>query len=426
MKRLFTFLCIVLLAAGCDKETVKTEEPNPYKPITGLSIPREALIGEEVTFGGRGFARDCRIELQLNGAEERTALTVVSVDEASVRLEVPRTIRTGFYAVVLTQGGKSTRIGGINIAGDYYETGDFEIYVLSDEKLQVYPASVSKQVIDITPLPGSGTKVLDNSGYVEAMPDGWLYYTSFGTYVIDGWIKERRSLGAYNMLTGKSISPRDIDDLFTIGRVGEDFCIMTMDSEYRIYTLSKWTPAGKEDIKTFDFSVHGSARILVPDQKFVYYPEENVILIYGNMGTGESMAQSTFTLDIATGEAIRTGNDANHRYCYAVAGEDLYCFATKLDDGDVVETKILHIDNVREWSVGGTGATLVTTLPGSGFMSPVYSPLTGKIYGADSSSSFDVVMTFDPQTGTVEGKKWIKPGIAGMFYASAPENETEN
>ncbi len=432
MKRLFAFVCVCLLAAGCAEKLVETESVNPYRPIAALSIPRLALSGEEVSISGRGFAADCSIALQLNGATETTEVTVLDINENSVRIAIPKTLSTGFYAVILTQGGKSTRIGGINLAGDVYEAGDFEIYVLSDEKLQVYPASVSKQVIGALPLPDSGTKALDNSGFVEAMPDGWLYYTSFGTYVVDGWIKERRSLGAYNMQTSERIAPRDMDELFAIGRVGNDFCIMTVEvtkvestgeKKYSTYTLSKWTPAAKEDIQTFDFSPYGSARILVPDMRFVYYPKEKVILLYGNMGTGDSMAQSTFTLDVATGEVIRTGNDATHRYCYAVAGDALYCFATKLDDGDVVETKVLLIDNVRDWSVGGSGATLVTTVPASAFLSPVYSPLTGKIYGADSSAPFGKVMTFDIQTGTVEGKKWINPGIAGMFYAAAPANE---
>ncbi len=423
MKRLFTWFFVCLLAAGCAEERIETETDNPYRPIANLSIPRQAMVGGEITIAGEGFAGDCRISLQMNGEAEAVEVTVLGVDETSVRIAIPETLSTGFYAVILTQGGVSTRIGGINLAGESYEADDFEIYVLADEALQVYPASVSKQVMGEYPLPDSGTKVLDNSGFVEAMPDGWLYYTSFGTYVIDGWIKERRSLGAYNMLTAERIAPRDIDDLFAIGRVGDDFCIMTVDSDYRIYTLSKWTPAGKTDIQTFDFSLYGSARILVPDQRFVYYPEENVILVYGNMGTGDSMAQSTFTLDVATGEVIRTGNDASHRYCYAVAGDELYCFATKFEDGDVVEAKILRIENVREWSVGGTGAVLVTTLPGSGFMSPVYSPLTGRVYGTDSSSSFDTVITFDPQSGAIEGRKWISPGIAGMFYSAAPVNE---
>lgn len=89
---------------------------------------------------------------------------MVHADETSVRFTVPGTLPTGFYVVILQQNGTTTRIGGINISGDSYEPGDFEIYVLAGERLEVYPASVSKQVVADEPLPDSGVKDLDFSG----------------------------------------------------------------------------------------------------------------------------------------------------------------------------------------------------------------------------------------------------------------------
>ncbi len=425
MKRLLSLLSICLLLAGCaDKETEK-EQLNPYRPIAGLTIPRQGLVGEEVAIQGHGFAADCRISLQLNGATSSTEVQVTHADENSVRITVPETLRTGFYAVILQQNGATTRIGGINILGDRYEQGDFEIYVLAGEQLKVYPASVSKQVIAGTPLPDSGTKDLDYSGYVEALPDGMLYYASHGFDEVP-YLKEVYDIGAYNMLTGKRTTPRQIEDFFAIGQIDGKFHLLKTDiKENRIYTLVEWSASEEREIQKFDFTAFGSARILVPDQRFVYYPAERVLLVYGNMGQGESMAQSTFTLDLQTGEVFRTGNNANYRYAYAVAEDRLYCFATQLDEGDAVGTKALRIDDVRQWSIGGEGAEELLSVSGTGFECPVYSPVTGMIYGVNDSESFETLLTFDPRTNRFAEKKWIKPGIAGLFYAPQPPSDTK-
>lgn len=418
MKRLLTLLSVCLLVAGCADKQSETDSYNPYLPIAGLTIPRQGTVGEEVMVQGRGFAADCRIFLLLNGETSSTEVQVVQADETSLRFTVPETLPTGFYVVILQQNGATTRIGGINISGDKYESGDFEIYVLTGERLEIYPASVSKQVIAQEPLPDSGTKDLDYSGYVEALPDGMLYYTSYGVYVIDGWIKELHDIGTYNMRTGERTSPQQIEDFFAMGQIDGKFHLLKTDiKENRIYTLVEWSETGEREVRTFDFSAFGSARILVPDQRFVYYPAERVLLVYGNMGQGDSMAQSTFTLDLQTGEVFRTGNNANYRYTYAVAEDRLYCFATQLDDGDAVGMKVLRIDDVRRWSLGGEGATELLSVSGTGFDFPVYSPETGLIYGVNDSESFGALLTFDLRTNSIAGKKWINPGIAGLFYA---------
>ena len=427
MKRLLSsLLSVCLLLAGCaDKETEK-EQLNPYRPIAELTIPRQGTVGEEVAIQGHGFAADCRISLQLNGATSATEVQVVHADENSVRIAVPDTLQTGFYAVILQQNDATTRIGGINISGDSYESGDFEIYVLAGERLEVYPASVSKQIIADEPLPDSGTKDLDFSGYVEALPDGMLYYASHGVYVVDGWIKELYDIGVYNMLTGDRTTPRQIEDFFAMGQIDGKFHLLKTDiKENRIYTLVEWSASDEREIRKFDFTAFGSVRILVPDQRFVYYPAEQVLLVYGNMGQGESMAQSTFTLDLLTGEVFRTGNNADYRYAYAVAEDRLYCFATQLDDGDAVGTKVLRIDDVRRWSIGGEGAVELLSVSGTGFDCPVYSPKTGMIYGVNDSESFETLLTFDPRTNRFAEKKWIKPGIAGLFMPPQLSSNTK-
>lgn len=420
MKRLLSLLSICLLLAGCtDKETEK-EQLNPYQPIAELTIPRQGTVGEEVAIQGRGFAADCRISLQLNGATSSTEVQVAHAGENSVRITVPDTLQTGFYVVILQQNGATTRIGGINISGDSYESDNFEIYVLAGEQLEVYPASVSKQVIADTPLPDSRTKDLQFSGYVEALPDGMLYYASHGFDEVS-YLKEVYAIGVYNMLTGERTTPIQIENFFVMGQIDGKFHLLKTDiKKNRIYTLVEWSASEEREIQKFDFTAFGSARILVPDQRFVYYPAEQVLLVYGNMSQGESTAQSTFTLDLQTGEVFRTGNNANYRYAYAVVEDRLYCFATQLDEGDAVGTKVLQIDDVRQWSIGGKGAEELLSVSGTGFERPVYSPVTGMIYGVNvnnDNDSFETLLTFDPQTNRFAEKKWINPGIAGLFYA---------
>lgn len=418
MKRLLLILGVFLLLAACAESETEKKTDNPYRPIADLSIPRQGLVGEEVTMTGRGFTADCRIFLQLNGESTTTEAPVTHADATSLCFTVPPGLGTGFYAVILARNGVMTRIGGINLSGDKYEAGDFEIYVLAGEKLEVYPASVSKQVIAPEPLPDSGTKDLDFSGYVEALPDGMIYYASYGVYVVDGWIRELHDLGAYDRRTGGRMTPRRVENFFAMGQIDGKFHLLKTDiKENRIYTLVEWTEAGEKEVRTFDFSAFGSARILVPDMRFVYYAAERVLLVYGNMGQGDSMAQSTFTLDLQTGEVFRTGNSADYRYMYAVADDELYCFATQLDDGDAVATKILRITDVRRWSMGGAGAEELLSVAGTGFDAPVYSSRTGLIYGVNDMESFGTLLTFDPRTNSIAGKKWINPGIAGFFYA---------
>ena len=430
-------MCALLLLAGCSDSQQPGDDTNPYLPIAGLTIPRQGNAGEKVVLHGRGFTADNRIFLQRNGETEMTEAEVVHIDGTSLHFIVPDELHTGFYAVVLCRGEKMTRIGGINVLADSYEPGDFEIYVLAGEAMEVYPASVSKQVIAGTPLPDSRVKDLEYSGYVEATPDGMLYSLSYQMDIVDGWLKDVYRLSAYDMQTGRRMAPRQLEtsrslnNFFAIGQIDGRFHLLQDDSEHRIYTLTEWSEESQRVVQTFDFSAYGSAYIISRSHKCIYYPAERVLLLCGNMGTGEDMVQSSFALDLETGYVYRTGNDANYRYSYEVADGLLYCFATELDrsedtDNYIIGTRVLLVDNVRDWTMGKSGATELAFISGVGFEAPVYSPVTGKIYGLDDVEEPGMLLTFDPQTGTFDGKKWINPGVGGIFYAPAPEDETEN
>ncbi len=435
MKRLLWLLSAALLLAGCAEESTRTEESNPYLPIAGLSIPREAAAGVEITISGVGFAEDCRIALQLNGSSEIIPATVISADNTHVTFSTPTKAEAGFYAIILTQDGKTTRIGGINITASSYDWGDFEIYVLAGQNLDVHAASVSKQIYEAEALPDSRTKHLEQSGYVEAMADGRLYFASNGLEYTDGWLLERRGLGCYNMITGKRSTPEYVDDLFAIGQVDGEFCTLRHyipkpweTTTTSTYTL-QWHDSGKS--MTFDFAVSGigATKINSRDMRFVHHPDENVILLCGAL-SGDVQDEVSLVIDLEDQSVYRTGNNPDHRYAYIMVGHELYCFASEYtpisfdatgdgSGGEIVGLKVLRITDVRNWRLGASisGAELVCTVPGVAISQPVYSPVTGLVYGAQmGQEGIDLVMSFNPQSGKMEGRRWIMPGIGSMFY----------
>lgn len=419
MKQILSFL-IAFFCLACSENGKEEIFENPYIPVRNLEIPKHASQGDTIRITGQ-FEESYDVAVVRNGATDKIECSVLSVDAVSLWVVLPADCESGFYAVILSNNGEDFKVGGINISGGVYEDTDFELYVLRGATMDIHEASVSKQLISESALPESAVKDLDFSGYVVALPSGMLYYTSYGMYVVDGWIKEIHNIGAYNMQTKERITPISVDNLFVIGTINNEFYIIKSDSEYKTYTLLKWTHLGEEVVTQFDFSALGGARILSLDQKFHYYAKENVILISGNMGKGDSMAQSAFAIDLDSGQIYQVGNNSNYRYAFVPAGEKLYCFATLLDDGDIVKSVVMEIQDVRNWSMAGSGATMVAELPGMAFDMPVYSPVNNMIYGVNDAETFGAILTFNPETNSFEGKRWISPGVGGYFYTDFRE-----
>ena len=415
--RSILYILFALLIIACSDSQEQLVDDNQYLPIKNLDIPKHASQGDTISIKGEGFDVDTKLGILRNASVVEYECKIVSVDERSVNIVLPSTCESGFYIVVLHADNNTHRIGGINILGGLYEESDFELYVLKGAMMEIYPASMSKQLVALNPVPNSSMKDLDFSGFVVALSNGMVYHTSYGVYVVDGWIKEIHNLSAYNIQTNQKYSPIAIQNLFVIGEIQDEFYIIKTDANYKQYDLIKWSGTTEELVRSFDFSMYGGARILSVDQKFQYFEKEQVILFSGNMGKGDSMEQVAFVLDMVSGQVYKVGNSPNYRYAFASTYDKLFCFATELDDGDVVKTVVMQIDDVRNWSMSGLGARQVAQLDGVAFDMPQFSPVSGMIYGVHDAESFAAITTFNPITNSFESKRWIAPGVAGYFFA---------
>lgn len=403
-----------LLFAGCASTTETEVKDNPYRPIADLVIPREIATDEVVVLQGRGFAADCKLAFQLNGsvANGRIEAEVLEVTEQSLTFVTPTSLQLGFYSLVLTQHAKTTTIGGVNVKGSNYKDEDFEMYALAGTNYEIYPVCASKQMRGRKALPNSSASVPNNySGYAVGTPDGKVYYAGFD--MVSGG-KQLYKVGCYDSKTAQNMSPVVVEDFFAMGEVDGKFCILK-SSDRKSYMLVEWNAGVETLIRTFELTPSGGQRILVPDSRFVYHAATKTILLYGNMGSGDAVGQATFSLDMVSGAANQNGGNSSISFWYASVGEKLFGFGVKIVN-EVASTQVYRIDNPQEWNTNGSGATLVATLSGQGFVSPVYSPVTKMVYGLNDYEAPTVLSTFNPETQTFEARRWVNPGVALMLY----------
>lgn len=420
MRKLLLAGFAALLAIGCTEKKTTEEPLNPYLPIRDLVIPTLAITGEDITLQGRGFMADCGMEFQLNGETEKTEAQVVSVDEQSLVLTVPVSLKLGFYALVLTQNGKSTKIGGLNVKGDTFNESDFELYAVAGNKKEIYPVSISMQVQGKSPLKNSSTSIFGYEGYAVGTPDGKVYYAAFD---MGSGGKQIYDVGSYDSKTQTNQGAKRVDDFFAMGQIDGKFHILKT-ADRTTYTLVVWDNGTETVVRTFDFSPIGSQRILVLDSRFVYHAPTKTIVISGNMGSGDNVGQATVSLSLEAGTVTQNGGVSTMNYWAATTGTDLYCFAMKTNSDETYTTQVYHIENPQQWNVNGSGATLVATLTGMGFGCPIYSPVSGKIYGMNDFDASDIVVTFDPATNSFESRKWVNPQLNYLVYI--PQIKSEN
>lgn len=423
MRKIFFITLIITLLAGCSNKETGEVETNPYRPIADLVIPREVLAGDEVTMLGRGFDDNCQILLKMNGESKTAVAKIISVDDRSLVFQTSGTIAVGFYTVLLRRDEKTTTLGGINVFSNVYNEADFEIYAVAGAEMQIFPVSVSRKTKG-TMLPNSSTQLPKCiNGALLPLPSGKIYFSGINTEVVNGSVKTTYSMGSYDMNTAENKNLGEIAGFFALGNIDGELHILknSTDKENRdkIYTLYKHIDGQETLVRTFDFSNFGSLPIYEYDQVFEYDAAAGVLLIAGNMGKGGEMAHSTFSMNLATGVVTSNGGSATSKYWFAYVDTKLYCFVTESVDY-VTTTKVFVIDNIAKWSIVGVGSgvTYVATLPSSGFERPMYSPLTGMIYGLDDADESGAMLTFDPATGSFQSKKWINPGISALLYVT--------
>ncbi len=84
-------------------------------PIIGLSFPKEAYIGQELTIAGNNFDAACKIYLETTDEEAtRTELTITDRSNGVV-CTIPATVTEGTYNLVLAQSGAEWVLGEITL-----------------------------------------------------------------------------------------------------------------------------------------------------------------------------------------------------------------------------------------------------------------------------------------------------------------------
>lgn len=79
-------LAVVSFAACSDDKEDPIDDTDPFLPIAQLEIPKQQLVGTDITVYGKGFDAECSILLQLNGGDTfSTEIVEVSGDSVVFR-----------------------------------------------------------------------------------------------------------------------------------------------------------------------------------------------------------------------------------------------------------------------------------------------------------------------------------------------------
>lgn len=98
---LLLMICSVCMFTACSDDD---DDPVPQIPVSNVSMPSSATIGEEVNILGNGFAETARICAK-DALGKETEVTVSQHLSTGVTVVFPAVLTAGDYTVVLKQGG---------------------------------------------------------------------------------------------------------------------------------------------------------------------------------------------------------------------------------------------------------------------------------------------------------------------------------
>lgn len=105
MKKIWLMLlmvCTTLAFTACSDDDNDAE---PVCPVTGVSVPKTAEIGTEISVSGTGFAATAKLYLT-NAAGVKTEVKKVEFSASGATLTVPMGLTEGNYTLVLSQNGE--------------------------------------------------------------------------------------------------------------------------------------------------------------------------------------------------------------------------------------------------------------------------------------------------------------------------------
>lgn len=417
MKKLWIIWCLLAVFTACSDDNNTTDDRNPFSPLTGLNIPVRVNVGTEVHIQGEGFAPDCEIWLQLNGGDKIQA-TVIKVEKTGIVFTVAEA-SSGFYAVILVQGGKEYRIGGINLVANELSPELIEAYAVRGEMAPVvYPVSISEKTVG-QPLfemrPGY------YFGSVVSAADGNVYYSGFDSRYDETthMVKMVYYIDYYDFHTGekRNIPYERVNEFFAMGLIDGELHILCTSDEQN-FDLVKLAVDGQGTVvRTYNLGAL-AGRIWSEDLSFIHDAGRGVIYLNAYL-KGAVPEGKAYVLDLNTGEAKVIDGGAK-RFSTVMIEEEVYYFCRELTDEEqeIFTTTIFHPADPLNWGVNDVSA-VVATLDNVSFGLPFYNAEKHVFYGIGDE---EVVYTWDPATPTSKPSQWVKTGCEYLFHINNNNN----
>lgn len=404
-KSTILFGLVMMLFIACSEDEVKTDETDPFLPITGLQIPKQELAGNEITLQGKGFDKDCRIQLQLNGGNVFDT-EIVTRGEESLVFRTPL-LETGFYVIILNQKDKTYRIGGINLTREGIAAGDIEAYgVLGEENSEVYPISISKK------LKGELLFSLErgNTFCGGVVADSVWYYSNYYTKYDqnDYPIGQFYTIGAYDFRTktNKTLQ-KDIAGFLAMGWMkGRLYIIQHSDGVCR---MKEWADGTFRETMNFSYRV---GRLITINEGIFLYDEAHEALVMSGRDLAGDTRKFVWVLDLVHPEIREIGGESEINFRMEVCGGAIYFFGEKVIDRDkgVIDTYVLRPENPTQWLFSELTPEVI--LSNVAFSSPVYLQQNKVVYAIDDR---ETILTYDVQSKRLTGGKWVNSGMVGLF-----------
>lgn len=414
MKKLWIIFSLLAVFAACSEEDRQLEDGAVFSPVSGINIPVRADVGAEVTIQGKGFASDCEIWLQLNGGNKVQA-RVIKVDDSGIVFSVSGA-NSGFYAVILVQGEKEYRIGGINLVATDLEPGQVEAYAVRGELAPVvYPVSITGKTVG---QPLFAMRPGYYFGTVVSAADGKIYYSGFDSRYdeVTHMAKMVYYIDYYDIRTAekKAISYARVNDYFAMGLIdGELYLLCTSDQEN--FDLVKLSADGNGEV-THTYNLAALAgKIWSEDLRFVHDPQRGVIYLNAYL-KGANPAGKTYVLNLNSNVA-KVMDGGSKRFSTVLVGSEVYYFCREMMD-DLYTTTVWHPSDPLDWQLNDPSA-LIGTLSGIEFSAPFYNPDKSVFYGIGAD---EVIYTWDPAHPTAKPTQWVKSGCEYLFTINNNNN----
>ena len=415
MKNLWLIMCLLAVFTACSDEERVGDDGFLFTPITGLNIPVRVNVEEEVYVEGKGFAADCEIWLQLNGGDKIQA-DVVRVDENGVTFTVA-VANSGFYAVILVQGGKEYRIGGINLVTNDLEPDQIEAYAVRGEMAPVvYPVSVSGKTV--------GKPLFEmRSGYyfgtAVSTAQGKVYYSGFDSRydATTQMTKMVYYIDYYDTRTQKrgTVSTSRVNEYFAMGLIEDELHVL-FTSDQENFDLVKLGDDGTSTlVHTFPLASL-AGKIWSDGLTFVHDPQRGVIYLNAYL-KGENPVGKSYVLDLNTGNA-KVMDGGSKRFSTLLVDGEVYYFCRELMDEDNYMMTIWHPADPLNWNFNDPVA-LVGTLEKMEFNSPFYNSEKHVFYGIGED---EVIYTWNPASPTAKPSQWVKTGCEYLFKINSDNN----